>query len=104
MPKATIAKLIHATHSKGMTFRTTEGLTFYVTKLENGILKLEPHSFSTIYHMTEIVAGCFASRSTFAGVKEVNFIFNGKKVSVKKEENATPQLIYKKWYDAPYEE
>ena len=104
MAKATIAKLIHATHSSGMTFKTTEGHSFEVTRFDGNILELEPSCFSTIYHMADIVAGCFESRSTFADVKEVKFIFNGKKVSVKKEENATPQMIYKKWYNAPYEE
>ena len=63
MAKATIAKLIHATHSSGMTFKTTEGHSFEVTRFDGNILELEPSCFSTIYHMTDIVAGCFETRA-----------------------------------------
>ena len=103
MAKPTIAKLTYA-HGASMTFRTAEGHEFMVKKFTDKILELEPSTFSTIYHMADIVAGCFESRSTFADVKEVKFTFNGKKVSVKKEENATPKMIYTKWFYAPYEE
>jgi len=104
MAKATIAKLTYATRLYGMNFKTTEGLEFIVRKFSNNVLEIEPSLFSTAYDMAKIVAGCFESRSTFAGVKQVTFTFNGKKVSVKKEENATPEMIYMKWYNDPYEE
>jgi hypothetical protein len=104
MAKATIAKLRYGTQTYGMNFETADGISFVVTKLDNGILHLEQGLDTTIHEMAEIVAGCFEPRSSFLNVKEVIFTFNRKKVSVKKEENATPEMIYKKWYNAPYDE
>ena len=102
MVRPTIAKLISAT-SGGMHFETTTGLNFYVVKFSDKILELKPSCLSTIQEMVEIVAGCFETRSTFANVKQVDFTFSNKKISIKKEDNTTPEMIYKKWDDAPYE-
>lgn len=102
MVKPTIAKLLSVSITLNMHFFSTEGYHFYVKKLDNGILVIEPDTFSSIHHITEIVAGCFSPSSTFKDVKKVIFTFNGKKVSVKKEENATPAMIYQKWKDTPY--
>lgn len=102
MAKPTIAKLTYAC-GNSMTFRTTEGYDIEVIRFSDDILELEL-SLCTPLQMTMIVAGCFESRSTFANVKQVNFIFKGKKLSVKKEENATPPMILDKWYDTLDEE
>jgi len=99
--KATIAKLYQVANGRTC-FITTKGYRFEVTRFDLNTLELEPDIPSTIWEMCEIVAGCFESRSTFKNVQQVIFIFNDKKISVKKEEHATPEMIYKKWYEAPY--
>lgn len=102
MAKATIAKLTSTSRTFGMHFVTTEGYRFYVKNFNDGILVIEPDSFTTIYHITEVVAGCFSPRSTFKDLKKVIFTFNDKKVSVRKEEKLTPEMIYNRWKYAPY--
>jgi len=102
MAKATIAKLVHSTSSAGLEFVTTQGYTFYVRSFDGVVLKLSPGIHTSILEFTEIVAGCFEPRSSFKNVNEVIFYFNGKKISVKKEENLTPEKIYARWNYAPY--
>ena len=77
---------------------------FTVKKFDNNILELAPSASSTIYQMAASVAGCFIASSPFSKIYEVNFTFDNKKISVTLEEDPTPQKIYQKWYDAPYEE
>ena len=105
MAKATIiSKLTYAKASYGTVVKTTENLEFIILEFTKQTLVIEPTVRTTIHHMAQIAVGCFESDSTFADVKEVKFTFNGKKVSVKKEENATPPMILDKWYDTLDEE
>jgi hypothetical protein len=102
MAKATIAKLVHSTSSAGMEFVTTQGYTFYVKSFDGVVLRLSPGIHTSILEFTEIIAGCFSPRSTFKDVKKVIFTFNGKRISVTRKENLTPEKIYARWNYAPY--
>jgi len=80
------------TLDNSLLFRFSDGGSFRVKSLINGIMVVEPLTCYTIHSWAEKIASCFDEGSNFKGIKAIEFEFNGAYVSVTAK-NATPDKI-----------
>lgn len=77
---------------------TNKYISFYLVSYNNGTLKIQPKTNTTIEKFASMVAGLFEPDSNFYGVQRVDFEFDGISISVSDRCSAS-FLIVKQYYD-----